>query len=181
MAQALDASLDDGLEHGGLFGRTRLQPLALTVVPVTGQVHRIDYSEAIRANPALRLAGTFHTHLWEVILDDDPSRPSWAGGAHSDTDLLRLLGGQAHMSAVVAQTRSGGRKIFLALKPRRTEIGQGAALIALSYYRQRVIAAVAKGADPVDASERELARLGRGGELVFYSGLDSPVLSLLLS
>ena len=47
-------------------------------------------------------------------------------------------------------------------------------------YRRRVIAAVEKGADPVDASERELARLGRGGDLVFYSGLDSPMLSLLI-
>jgi len=179
MTLALDAALNDGLEHGGVFGRTRLQPRALTVAPVTGQVHQIDYASAVAVIPAVRQAGTFHTHLWELIDTGDPARLAWAGGAHSDADLVNLLRAQPHMSAVVAQTSTGGRKIFLALRPQRLEIPEGAARFVAGY-RRRVIAAVEKGADPVDASERELARLGRGGDLVFYSGLDSPVLSLLI-
>jgi hypothetical protein len=178
MTIALDASLDDGLEHGGVFGRTRLQPRALTVVPVAGEVHQIDYSAAETTIPAVRQAGTFHTHLWEVIDIGDPSRAAWAGGGHSDADLLNLLRGQAHMSAVVAQTRTGGRKIFLAVRPQLVEIPEGGATFVANY-RQRVIAAVVHGADPVDASEQELGRLGRTGNLVVYSSLDSPVLSLV--
>ena len=43
-----------------------------------------------------------------------------------------------------------------------------------------MIAAVAHGADPVDASEQELGRLAHTGHVAVYAGLDSPVLSLLL-
>lgn len=80
------------------------------------------------------------------------------------------------MSAVVAQTRGGGRKVFLALRPQIAATGVAA---VADDYRARVIAAVAAGADQVDASELELAHLGRSGIVAVYSGLDSPTLTRL--
>jgi hypothetical protein len=161
-----------------VFGESGDRPGFLTLVPVEGQVHQIDYSQAQAALPRLRQAGTFHTHLWKLIDTGDPESPGWAGGGHSESDLANLLRRRPHMSAVVAQTRSGGRKVFLALRPQIVTVPEGIDVLA-SDYRRRVIAAVRAGSDPVDASELELARLGRTGIVAVYAGLDTPVLTRL--
>jgi hypothetical protein len=168
MLLQLEASLADGREHGGVFGATGGPRRYFSLVYAEGEVHQIDYSQARSSWPALKEAGTFHTHLWELI-DVGAQQLRWAGGGHSDGDLFNLIVGEPHMSAVVAQTRQGGRRIFLLLRP-VTFVLRGGPSAFVAEYRRRVLALVAEGVDPVEASERELTRISHGGVVVLYSG-----------
>lgn len=173
MQRSLDAALADGREHGAIFGATGGARRYVSLVYADGDVHQIDYSAARAAWPALKEAGTYHTHLWELI-DVGTSELRWAGGGHSDQDLRNLIVAERHMSAVIAQTRSGGSRIFLLVRPVTFTLLGGTAKLAADY-RKRVLALVANGVDPVEASEQELVRVSRTGVVVLYTG-EGPLL-----
>jgi hypothetical protein len=175
MVLQLQAALDDGREHGAVFGTSGGPRRYFTMSFVDGEVHQIDYSRARQEWPALKQIGTFHTHLWERI-DTGLGTLAWAGGGHSDQDVFNLVVGERRMSAVVAQTRQGGRRIFFLVRPQTfTLVGGPSRFVA--EYRRRVLALVEAGVDPVDASERELVRLTQSGVVVLYLG-DGRVLDL---
>jgi hypothetical protein len=176
MRRQFDLALNDGMEHGGVFGVPGGTSRFFAIVYVEGQVHQIDYSTAQSRWPTLRQAGTFHSHLHELIDIGDANDPRWAGGAHSDDDLFNFLVRDAHMSVVMAQTKQGRMNIYLLLRAQTYTIPGGPRALAAAY-RTRVLDLLRKGVDIVDASERELTRLARGGVFALYAGTDDPGLT----
>jgi hypothetical protein len=168
----LEAAKADGLEHGGVFGATT-EPGYLAVVRVDGDSNGIDYSTAQRDWAGLLPVGTFHAHV-NSGQGAGPDGGTWIAGGHSDQDILELILGDHHASAVIAEQNDGAMRIFALLKPQTLTLIEDPEDFVADY-RQRVLALVAGGADPLDASERELQRLSGSGILVLYTG-DEPEL-----
>jgi hypothetical protein len=176
MRHQLELSLNDGLEHGGVFGATGGASRYFTIAYVEGQVHQIDYSVVRRRWPTLQWAGTFHAHLTEYIDVGDPNESRWAGGAHSDADLFNFFDRESHLSAVMTQTNQGRTRIVLLLRPQTYTISGGPKAVAAAY-KQAVFALMRTRVDVVDASERELTNLARRGVFALYSGSDTAALT----
>jgi hypothetical protein len=176
MRHQLGLALEDGLEHGGVFGGTGGASRYFTIAYVEGQVHQIDYAVVRGRWPTLKQAGTFHSHLYELIDTGNPDDPRWAGGAHSDTDLFNFFDREPHISAVMTQTRQGRMNIYLLLRPQTYTIPGGPRAVGAAYKRQ-VLALLRKGVDIVDASERELTNLAHRGVFALYTGTDTPDLA----
>lgn len=71
-----------------------------------------------------------------------------------------------------AQTKSHAWKIYFLLRPQESRLPGGPVKVGKDY-EQRVMVRVARGADPIDASDDELKGLARGGAFVFYSAVDA--------
>jgi hypothetical protein len=121
-----------------------------------------------------QLAGS--AHLFELIDVGNPNLRTWAGGGHSADDLFNFLDADGRMSAVVAQTGTGKRKIYLLLRPQTWTL-KGSRRGVADDYQRRVLELVAHGASPIDASEQVLTSVSRATGIVLYTGLDDPHLA----
>ena len=170
---AVTASYNDGLEHGGVFGYFAGEPIRFGILYASGgKETQIAYPSA-GAWPALRFLGRFHTHLHVLALQGGVMQVGgWAGGGPSGDDLTNFLANEANASIVlVQQAKSYAWKIYFLLRPQEGRLPGGPVKVGKDY-EQRVKAAVAKGIDPVDASDAELKSLARSGAFVFYSTID---------
>jgi hypothetical protein len=169
---AATATYNDGLEHGGVFGYFAGEPVKFGILYAAGQETQIAYPSA-NTWPALRFLGRFHTHLYVLALQRGVMQVGgWAGGGPSGADLTNFLANEGNASIVFAQTKWSAWKIYFLLRPQESHLRGGPVTIGKNY-EQRVVAAVAKGADPIDASDDALKDLARSGAFVFYSAVDT--------
>ena len=175
ISEQLDAALGDGAERGLLFGYTSPR-LTLVTAYVTGTEDAIDYAPARRQWPGVRFVGTFHVHITAVGVGEDGRLTGGTGGGHSGADLAAFYRRAERASMVGSEAMDGRRWLYLILKQQGFSI-PGTPHKVAELYHARVMARLARGAQPHEASLAELTSLARAGAFVLYTGVDGRTLS----
>ena len=170
MMRQMELTLDDGKEHGGVFGY--LPPrITYGIIYVDGHDYEIKFSEVRSKWPTLRPLGVFHTHLFASGQEDGGKKGQFGGG-HSFKDLWNFFRRNERVSAVVSYTREGKHKIYFLLRPQRFSMAGSPEKVAKTY-ADRVISLLDQGRDIDEASEQELGSLAAQGAFAFYTGVDT--------
>jgi hypothetical protein len=172
LKEAARKAYEDGHEHGGIFGYFQDGgAIKFGIQYAEGDELQIDFSK-MRKWPTLSILGRFHTHLHQQ--SDQGS--GWAGGGHSGDDIANFYYRDERALIIYAQTKFPKWKIYCLLKPQEYSM-PGTPKNIRDEYDARVKALVGKGLDPIDATQKELTRLAKGGAFVFYASEDSPLLA----
>lgn len=174
MFEQLDASQSDNVEHGLLFGYTAPKTTYVSIFLV-GKEDKIDYSRARKTWPGIKVVGTFHAHPIAIGDDQRGASTGVTGGGHSGQDIANFFLRKERASVVASYKHDGKRVVYFLLRPQNFTI-PGLPERVGQMYADRVIPKLDKGADPHDASRKELTNLARGGSFVLYIGVDSQTL-----